>query len=160
MKKLAIIAFAALATSAFATETCTECPQIDIKGSSVQTVSSIGASFSNEAKGGNGAYAQQNVSSNSGTVEVAGTSSQTTHASWGASVTNVADGGDAYASQNLASNLGNVKIHSGGMSTQFVTLVGGSVSNKAAGNTKAIQNLASNNGCSTCQPDKKISFPW
>lgn len=159
MKKLAIIAFAALATSAFATETCTECPQIDIKGTSTQTVTTFFSNFQNEAKNGSGAYAQQNVSSNSGNVEVAGTSEQSTHASW-ASVTNTADGADAYASQNLASNLGNVKIYNGATSTQTVSLVGGSVINKAAGNTKAIQNLASNNGCSTCQPDKKISFPW
>src|SRR3990167_10481643 len=75
MKKLAIIAFAALATSAFAGggggggDTCSECPEIVIDGTSVQVVAATSSLFMNLADGKD-AYAQQNVSSNSGNVTV------------------------------------------------------------------------------------------
>ena len=59
MKKLAIIAFAALATSAFAGggggggggDTCTECPEIVIDGKSFQAVAATSSLFMNLANG-------------------------------------------------------------------------------------------------------------
>jgi len=134
MKKLAIIALAVAASSAFATgpgpkpgDKCTECPQIDINGVSVQAVSASFSVFSNEAKGDE-AYAQQNVSSNSGNVTVDGVSVQLTSAK-GAFVANLADGEDAYASQNISSNIGQVNITGG--SLQATALYGTAVLNKA-----------------------------
>jgi cytochrome c551/c552 len=160
MKKLAIIAFAAFASSAFATQPffwggsgggsqngpCETCPQIDIKGPSVQTVSATFSTFGNE--GYNGGNAQQNVSSNSGNVLVTAPSTQTTTA-FGAAVTNKADGNNAYASQNLSSNVGKVNIAS--MSMQTTALTSSVVFNKAGANSKAVQNLATNNGCVACK---------
>ena len=160
MKKLAIIALAVAASSSFATEAftygkpgggsqtgpCETCPQIDIKGTSVQTVSATFSTFANE--GVNGGNAQQNVSSNSGTVMVASPSYQTTM-SVGSAVMNKADGSNAYASQNLSSNVGKVNV--GAASYQTTVLAGSFLYNKAGANSKAVQNLATNNGCVACK---------
>ncbi|MCD6665092.1 hypothetical protein ACFQNJ_16835 [Hydrogenophaga bisanensis] len=157
MKKLAIIALATAASSAFAfnwgqnpqpqpNAPCDTCPQIDIKGASVQTVSATFSTFGNE--GYNGGNAQQNVSSNSGNVLVTAPSNQTTTA-FGSAVTNKADGNNAYASQNLSSNVGKVNIAA--MSMQTTSLAGSVVFNKAGANSKAVQNLATNNGCIACK---------
>ncbi|MDI3511569.1 MAG: hypothetical protein PWQ61_2334 [Betaproteobacteria bacterium] len=160
MKKLAIIALAVAASSSFATEAffwgppgggnqngpCDTCPQIDIKGPSVQTVSATFSTFANE--GVNGGNAQQNVSSNSGNVMVAAPSFQTT-TTIGSAVMNKADGKDAYASQNLSSNVGKVNIASA--SFQATALAGSLVLNKAGAGSKAVQNLATNNGCTSCK---------
>ncbi|MFP5467014.1 MAG: hypothetical protein ACLGG8_05730 [Gammaproteobacteria bacterium] len=160
MKKLAIIVLATAASSAFATEPffwgggsggnqtgpCETCPQIDIKGASVQTVSATFSTFGNE--GYNGGNAQQNVSSNSGNVMVTAASTQTTNA-FGSAVLNKADGNGAYASQNLSSNVGKVNIAAA--STQTTALTGSVVFNKAGAGSKAVQNLATNNGCTACK---------
>ena len=161
MKKLAIIAFAALSTAAFATgqgnndsggNSCSECPEIVIDGTSFQAVAATSSIFMNVAEGDD-SYAHQNVSSNSGnvTVEGGGESVQLTAARKSV-VANFAVGGDAYASQNLSSNIGNVTIGSGANSWQITALNQSGVINVAHEDTRAIQNLASNNGCSTCQP--------
>ncbi|MCB4364381.1 hypothetical protein KIH07_11590 [Hydrogenophaga taeniospiralis] len=145
MKKLAIIAFAAIAsTSAFAD------PEIVIDGTSVQAVAATSTIFYNSASGED-AYAQQNVSSNSGNVTVtgAGTSYQLTAAS-GSFVANYAAGEDAYASQNVSSNIGDVTI--AGYSLQMTALQNSGVYNIAGEDTQAVQNLASNNGCVACAP--------
>ena len=144
MKKLAIIAFAAFATSAFAD------PEIVIDGNSVQAVAATSTIFYNSAVGDD-AYAQQNVSSNSGnvTVESGANSVQLTVAS-GSVVANYAAGDDSYASQNVSSNIGDVTI--AGNSLQITALQGSGVYNIAAEDTKAVQNLASNNGCVACVP--------
>lgn len=160
MKKLAIIAFAAFASSAFATGSGSD-PQIDIKGDSVQTVSATFSTFKNYATGAgtpasifgpgtSGAYALQNVSSNSGNVEVGmwGDSHQHTMAT-SSYVKNFANGTGAYAAQSISSNLGNVNI--AGDSTQITKLYGSVVWNQADNGTKAIQNLASNNACVACK---------
>ncbi|OGA29404.1 MAG: hypothetical protein A3E51_22390 [Burkholderiales bacterium RIFCSPHIGHO2_12_FULL_67_38] len=144
MKKLAIIAFAAFATSAFAD------PEIVIDGVSFQSVAAVSSIFHNEASGDD-AYAQQNVSSNSGNVTVSGggTSYQQTSAS-GSVVANLAYGDDAYASQNVSSNIGDVTIN--GYSWQATALYGSGVYNIAGEDTQAVQNIASNNGCVACVP--------
>lgn len=154
MKKLAILASAILATSAFATgsggaDKCTDCPEIVIEGTSLQGVSATSSIFLNSAEGRD-AYAQQNVSSNSGTVTVAkgGSSVQLTDAK-GSLVANHALGEDAYASQNLSSNVGDVTIK--GASWQMTALNNSGVYNVAGAKAKAVQNLASNNGCVSCQ---------
>ncbi len=155
MKKLAILASAILATSAFATSPgggggkCFECPEINIDGRSTQTVSATSSLFKNTAEG-HDAYAHQNVSSNSGNVDVmrGGVSQQTTRAT-NSTVSNKADGEDAYASQNVSSNIGDVDIR--GTSIQMTSLVNSTVMNVANKKTKAVQNLASNNGCVSCQ---------
>jgi hypothetical protein len=162
MKKLAIIAFAALATSAFAGgsgggsgggNTCTECPEIVIDGTSFQAVAATSSVFLNAAEGKD-AYAQQNVSSNSGNVTVAdGATSVQLTAARGSLVANLALGDDAYASQNVSSNIGNVDIN--GTSWQVTALNRSGVINIATENTKAVQNIASNNGCSVCKPTEK-----
>lgn len=166
MKKLAIIAFAALATSAFANgqgnhggDKCTECPEIVIDGKSFQAVAATSSLFMNLAAGED-AYAQQNVSSNSGnvTVKKGGESVQLT-AARGSVVANLALGEDAYASQNVSSNIGNVTI--AGKSWQITALNRSGVVNVATEGTKAIQNIASNNGCSACKPTaEKHQSPW
>lgn len=158
MKKLAIIAFAALATSAFAGggggggggDTCSECPEIVIDGTSVQVVAATSSLFMNLAEGKD-AYAQQNVSSNSGNVTVEdGAESVQLTATRGSVVANLALGEEAYASQNVSSNIGNVNI--AGKSWQITALDQSGVVNVATANTKAIQNIASNNGCVACKP--------
>jgi hypothetical protein len=169
MKKLAIFAFAAFSSLAFAgggnhggggndeeTTTCESCPAIDISGNSLQAVAATSSVFLNAATGKD-SYAQQNVSSNSGNVTVKGgsTSIQLTSAK-GSVVANLAMGEDAYASQNVSSNIGNVVIS--GNSLQMTALRGSGVINVAAENTRAIQNVASNNGCSTCQPSGAYSY--
>ena len=159
MKKLAIIALAVAASSSvFATGIgwgngggnqsgfCDTCPQIDIKGQSVQTVSATFSTFANE--GVNGGNAQQNVSSNSGNVLVVSPSYQTTTAI-GSAVMNKADGNNAYASHNLSSNVGKVNIAAA--SFQTTALAGSLVLNKAGAGSKAVQNLATNNGCTACK---------
>jgi len=155
MKKLAIIAFAALATSAFAGggggggggDTCSECPEIV---TSVQVVAATSSLFMNLAEGKD-AYAQQNVSSNSGNVTVEdGAESVQLTATRGSVVANLALGEEAYASQNVSSNIGNVNI--AGTSWQITALDQSGVVNVATANTKAIQNIASNNGCVACKP--------
>lgn len=157
MKKLAIIALATVASSAFAfnwgvtpqpqpNAPCETCPQIDIKGPSVQTVSAKFSTFGNE--GYNGGNAQQNVSSNSGNVLVNAPSTQTTTA-FGSAVLNSANGNNAYASQNISTNVGKVNIAAS--STQMTSLTASVVYNKAGANSKAVQNLASNNGCIACK---------
>ena len=158
MKKLAIIALATLSTLAFASgkdddkggSSCSECPEIVIDGTSFQAVAATSSVFLNAATGKD-AYAQQNVSSNSGnvTVEDGATSVQLT-AARGSVVANLALGDDAYASQNVSSNIGNVTID--GTSWQITALNRSGVLNVAGADTRAIQNVASNNGCSTCQP--------
>ena len=157
MKKLAIIAFAALATSAFAGgggggggDTCSECPEIVIDGTSVQVVAATSSLFMNLADGKD-AYAQQNVSSNSGNVTVEkGAESVQLTAARGSVVANLALGDEAYASQNVSSNIGNVTID--GKSWQITALNRSGVVNVATEGTKAIQNIASNNGCVACKP--------
>ena len=158
MKKLAIIAFAALATSAFAGggggggggDTCTECPEIVIDGKSFQAVAATSSLFMNLANGED-AYAQQNVSSNSGNVTVEkGAESVQLTAARGSVVANLALGDEAYASQNVSSNIGNVTID--GKSWQITALNRSGVVNVATEGTKAIQNIASNNGCVACKP--------
>lgn len=158
MKKLAILASAILATSAFATngggghndgDKCADCPEIVIDGKSFQGVAATSSIFLNAADG-SGAYAHQNVSSNSGTVTVSksGESVQLTGAK-GSLVANLAMGQDAYASQNVSSNIGDVTIN--GTSWQVTALNKSGVINLAGAKTKAVQNLASNNGCVSCQ---------
>lgn len=158
MKKLAIIAAAAIATSAFAFGSSTPSPEIKITGASTQnTTTSAFSTVANSAE--EDAYAVQNLSSNAGNVTIGGNSSQTTSLGGFAMVKNTADGHDAYAAQNLASNSGLVGIT--GFSTQMVS-VGGLVSNTAKAHSTAVQNLSSNNGCSACQPadGKKPGWSW
>ena len=158
MKKLAILAFAAISTLAFAGDedrrgggsSCSDCPEIVIDGNSLQAVAATSSVFLNAAAGKD-SYAQQNVSSNSGNVTVeSGANSIQLTAARGSVVANLALGEDAYASQNMSSNIGNVTID--GNSLQMTALRGSGVINVAGENTRAIQNVASNNGCSTCQP--------
>jgi hypothetical protein len=149
MKKLAIIAFAAASTLAFAgPPSSSSGPQIEIKGTSLQTTTtSFLSSVTNEAVPGS--YAVQNVSSNGGNVTIDGWSSQTTNVGAFGSLTNKADGKDAYAAQNVASNSGQVDVS--GTSIQMA-MIGGLVSNKAGAGATAVQNMSSNNGCSACEP--------
>ena len=161
MKKLAILASAILATSAFAQSSergggsgssCSECPEIVIDGTSFQAVAATSSLFMNAASGDN-AYAHQNVSSNSGNVTVEnGANSVQLTAARGSVVANLALGEDAYASQNISSNIGNVTID--GNSWQITALNRSGVVNVAGEKTKAVQNLASNNGCSACKPSE------
>jgi len=161
MKKLAIIALAGLASSAFATnfgwfpppeveepQTCETCPAIVIDGHSTQMVAAISSIFLNKALG-EGAYARQNVSSNSGNVTVheGAFSTQLTGAK-NSAVVNLALTNNAFASQNVSSNVGKVDID--GWSTQLTALKNSGVINVSAGKNRAVQNLASNNGCATC----------
>lgn len=156
MKKLAILAFAILSTSAFANgsghdsgDRCTDCPEIVIEGTSFQGVAATSSIFLNAATGRD-AYAQQNVSSNSGTVTIArGSDSVQLTGAKSSVVANVALGEDAYASQNVSSNIGDVTIK--GTSWQVTALNKSGVINLAGAKTKAVQNLASNNGCVSCQ---------
>ena len=141
MKKLVLIAFAAFATSAFATE-----PSITVNGTSTQSAALIFAAATNKAEGSY-AKAQQNLASNAGTVTVNGKSTQTLFAT-AAIMANKADGAYSYASQNLASNVGHVTVN--GTSTQTVGLGIALVSNSAAYGAAAVQNIASNNACITC----------
>lgn len=160
MKKLAILASAILATSAFATgggsgggSSCSECPEIVIDGNSFQAVAATSSLFMNAASGDN-AYAHQNVSSNSGNVTVEnGANSVQLTAARGSVVANLALGEDAYASQNVSSNIGNVTID--GNSWQITALNRSGVVNVATEGTKAVQNIASNNGCSACKPEAR-----
>jgi hypothetical protein len=145
MKKLFIIASALAVSSAFATGG----PEIEIDGNSVQVVAATSSVFLNAAALGDDAYAQQNVSSNSGNVEIDGDSLQLT-ATRNSLVANLALGEDAYASQNISSNIGKVSVD--GLSVQLTALNNSAVVNMASEDTKAIQNLASNNGCVACQP--------
>jgi hypothetical protein len=163
MNKLVLIAFAAFSASAFAGgsgghdgghgggTTCSECPEILINGKSFQGVAATSTLFLNAAEGRD-AYAQQNVSSNSGnvTVEDGATSVQLTAARGGSLLANLALGDDAYASQNVSSNIGNVDIN--GSSWQVTSLSRSGVVNIATKDTKAVQNIASNNGCVACKP--------
>lgn len=144
MKKLALIAFAAISTSVFAQE-------IVIDGNSVQAVAATSSIFLNAADGAN-AYAQQNVSSNSGevTVESGGLSVQLTAAD-NSVLANIALGDNAYASQNVSSNIGDVTIGASANSLQLTALSGSGAINLAGANTKAVQNIASNNGCVACE---------
>jgi hypothetical protein len=150
MKKLAFIAFAALATTAFAGPPGPlNGPQIVINGSSVQGVAMIFSSLRNQSTGSN-SDAHQNVSSNSGNVTVNGNSTQLTAGIW-SDVSNRSTGSHSYASQNLSSNVGKVDIN--GSSTQVTAMLGSYVANLASGNhATAVQNIASNNGCTSCQP--------
>ncbi len=150
MKKLAIIALAVAASSAFAMGGGSD-PAIVIDGKSTQTVSAGFSAITNKATD-MGAYALQNVSSNAGnvTVESGGTSEQTTVATWGSTISNSATGFGSYAAQSVSSNLGEVTI--GGTSKQMTFLVGSSVTNSAGSMNKAIQNVASNNACVKCAP--------
>ncbi|MDB5741770.1 MAG: hypothetical protein JWR68_85 [Polaromonas sp.] len=142
MKKLVLIAFAALATSAFAGD-----PVINIIGTSTQSTSMIlGATLNTSS--GIGARAVQNLASNSGTIEISGNSNQSV-AGRGAIVANSASGAFARATQNLASNYGEVNIV--GDSNQSVGLTLALVSNQAGAGTVAVQNVSSNNACVTCQ---------
>lgn len=148
MKKLALLAFAAATTMAFATPPSG--PQIDISGISKQTVTATSSTFRNYSDANS--FAVQNVSSNAGNVDVEGYSEQTTTASRNSMVSNRALGHDAYAAQNLASNTGKVNIDKGARSIQMVSLTNATVANTANSHSSAVQNLASNNGCSSCQP--------
>jgi uncharacterized protein YyaL (SSP411 family) len=137
MKKLALIAFAALATSAFAAD-----PAINISGYSTQTTT-LNTSAALNAATGTGAKAVQSLASNVGYVDIGGNSTQTVTAN-SAVVANVALGANAVATQNLASNTGDVNIF-GGNSTQTVTLNTALVANAAGANATAVQNISSNN---------------
>lgn len=150
MKKLAILAFAGLATAAFAGGgDGPSGPQIVINGNSTQGVAMIFSAIRNQSTGER-SDAQQNVSSNSGNVTVNGNSTQLT-AGMLSDVSNRSIGSDSYASQNLSSNVGKVDIN--GNSTQMTALLGSYVGNLASGNhARAVQNIASNNGCTSCQP--------
>ena len=147
MKKLALIAFAALATSAFAAPGGPG-PSISITGTSVQSTSLIYSTVDNSAKCYS-AVAQQNLASNAGNVSIAGKSEQDVTSN-GSSIRNAAMGAKAYASQNLASNVGNVTVAGSGKSAQYVYLKDAHVSNTAGAGTVAVQNIASNNACVTC----------
>lgn len=153
MKKLAIIAFAAVSTFAFAGASQDESsPEINISGVSLQSTStSAFSTLSNKAD--EEAYAVQNVSSNAGNVTISGASTQNTSLGFGAVVQNHASGKDAYAAQNLASNSGLVSI--AGASIQLAS-VNGWVSNEAEARATAVQNVSSNNGCSACAPDSDM----
>ncbi|MEO5659244.1 MAG: hypothetical protein ABIQ90_05515 [Polaromonas sp.] len=141
MKKLALIAFAVLATSAFAAD-----PTINITGNSTQQTT-LSTSAALNAAAGYGAKAVQNLASNAGFVDISGNSTQGVSAT-NAIVANVALGDYAVATQSLASNLGDVNI--GGNSTQAVTLTTALVGNIAGGHALAVQNISSNNACITC----------
>jgi hypothetical protein len=151
MKKLALIAFAAFATSAFAggehPSTPTGSPSINVTGNSTQSASLIFSAVRNKAESGSGATAQQNLASNAGAVLIQGNSTQSVGAA-ASDVSNLAKGANAYASQNLASNVGAVTVS--GNSNQSVSMLASYVANSAASNTKAVQNIASNNACVTC----------
>lgn len=162
MKKLAIIALAALTSFAYADNrdrgdrhndesevtSCDTCPAIVIDGKSTQAVAATSSFFLNLADGQN-AYARQNVSSNSGNVTIkSGARSTQLTATKGSAVANLALGTDAYASQNVSSNVGNVTIK--GWSTQITALKHSAVLNVSTGKNRAVQNLASNNGCDKC----------
>jgi hypothetical protein len=150
MKKLALIAFAAFATSAFAggennnshPSTPTGSPSINVTGNSTQSASLIFSAVRNKAESGSGATAQQNLASNAGAVLIQGNSSQSVGAAT-SDVSNIANGANAFASQNLASNVGAVTIT--GNSVQNVSLLGSYVANSAGASTLAVQNIASNN---------------
>lgn len=148
MKKLAIIAFAAISSLAFATQPAG--PEIKITGTSIQTTTSSAFSMLTN-KADEEAYAVQNVSSNAGNVDIAGQSRQTTTLTHGAMVSNHAAGKDAYAAQNLASNSGKVSVSQGATSVQMA-MIGGWTSNHAQARATAVQNVSSNNGCSACEP--------
>ena len=102
----------------------------------------------NRAEGA-GAFAQQNVSSNSGNVTIDGAASTQITVGTLSDISNRAIGDNAYASQNVSSNVGNVTI-AGGTSNQFTALLGSYVGNVAYANARAVQNIASNNGCIDC----------
>ena len=148
MKKLALIAYAAFATSAFAGPNGIISPAISITGTSVQTSALVASSATNKAT--DGGVALQNLTSNVGEVTIGGTSSQTMNAT-DSTIINTAHGENSFASQNLASNFGKVTVGSGS-STQTVTLSGlASVMNTAGHNSKAVQNIASNSSCISCK---------
>lgn len=163
MKKLVILAFAAASTLAFAQSESiigppsSSGPEININGTSNQTVSATSSAFMNYSA--EHAYAVQNVSSNGGNVDINGTSTQTTTANNRSMVLNRADGYGAYAAQNLASNTGKVTVANGATSTQRVALNNTMVANWASANSKAVQNLATNNGCTACEPARHHGGP-
>lgn len=156
MKKLATLAFAVLATSAFAAPPGngngsgghhggTNTPSISISGTSVQSASLIFTAVRNKAE--NGGVAVQNIASNAGNVTIGGDSNQSVRGLL-SDVSNSARGQNAYASQNLASNLGDVTIR--GSSSQSVGMFGAYVANSANAASTAVQNVASNNACVSC----------
>ncbi|MBS0405188.1 MAG: hypothetical protein JSS17_02340 [Proteobacteria bacterium] len=77
---------------------------IDIDGTSKQTVGVSGDSAVKNKADGPQTQAVQNLSSNYGKVSIAGTSTQTTWVSAGAVIANLAHGRAAHAVQNIASN--------------------------------------------------------
>lgn len=129
--------------------TCETCPAILIDGNSTQIVAVTSTLFVNKAAG-DGSYARQNVSSNSGNVTIhKGANSFQLTAGHGAGVVNWAMTADSFASQNLSSNVGKVDIK--GNSLQITALKRNSGAfNLSHGKNRAVQNLASNNGCATC----------
>ena len=77
---------------------------IDIDGTSKQTVGVSGGSMVKNKADGPQTQAVQNLSSNYGNVSIAGTSTQTTWVTNGAVIANLAKGRAAHAVQNIASN--------------------------------------------------------
>ena len=152
MKKLSLLALALVTSSVFATTPTPSGPtttgsSVSIGSSSRQGVAMIFSAVRNQADG-SGAVAQQNVSSNAGSVTIDGGSSDQLTIGALSDISNRALGANSMASQNVSSNVGQVTIK--GHSTQVTALLGAYVGNVAYANATAVQNLASNNGCVTC----------
>lgn len=142
MKKIAIIALALTASSAFAFGFDSQ-KGPEINDPSVQATVLLNTAVINAAtfRG----EAVQNIATNAGKVEVDGAQLQLVGAK-NSLIMNAALGGEAR--QNLASNVGDVEINA--MSIQAVVAANSAIINKAAFGAKAVQNISTNTSCSTC----------
>ncbi len=163
MKKLAIIAFAAMSTIAFAADSdrngnhngggnqsCAVCETNDINVGAPQiqiAVAKGGSTVANAS--GTDTRAGNNMSTNTYGVDLRAKSVQIT-ALKNTTVNADASGTSTVAQNNMASNIGSVAVNAPQL--QVVAKSGEYVSAVASGTrTKAINNFATNNACLTCQ---------
>lgn len=164
MKKLAIISLAVLSTAVFAGEgdrrghngggnnsdPCTICETngVLVNAPQIQITATKGTAVLGVAKG-SGAYANNNLSSNTYGVRLEADSTQIT-ALKDSAVVALSMGDGAKSSNNLASNIGNVVIND--KSLQVVAGKGSFYGAIALGSgAKVVNNASANNACVTCQ---------
>ena len=158
MKKLAIIALAAMSTYAFAggagdrhrPQPCGVCEGngVAVGAPQIQITALKHSSSTAEATGAD-SYASNNVSSNTFGVRLRALSTQIT-ALKDSTISAHASGANSTAQNNLASNIGEVAVNAAQL--QVVAGKGSHMTAKASGaNSRAVQNFSTNNACESCQ---------
>ncbi len=158
MKKLAIIALAAMSTYAFAggagdrhrPQPCGVCEGNGVAVGAPQIqVTLMKDSTSKAYARGTESSASNNMSSNTYGVRLRAESVQVT-ALKDTTVSAYAGGTQSTAQNNLASNIGEVAVNAGQL--QVVAAKGSYIGAKATGTrSSAIQNFSTNNACLSCQ---------